>query len=817
MVTNRRRLPRTVVILAALMLGLGSLVAAARALIPAAELERVVNGIVILDAVLYDGQALNDKDEAVAVRNISAAPVDIGGYGLTDGSASIGTVSEPTVILPGQAVWLAYDAAAFAGQFGFSPERQLSGWPGFTNSGDEVILVDSTGAVVDSLVYADGDSAIAGWAGPALEPYRAGGNFAAEGQVLYRIRDQSTGQPIADTDSAADWAQSLGDVINGRKVRYPGWDSERYFTTRQITATGTLTIAVAPDNSYAAVTNLIASANERIRLASLTLENLGVAQALADAAASGVDVKILLEGGPAGGISDQERYGCLLIETSGGACWFMIADGEQRIHDRYRFMHAKYIVVDGQTAAISTENFSPDSLPDDDKSDGTRGRRGVILMLHAPMVAAHLEDVFNHDLDTAHSDIRRWERDDPNYGAPPPGFVPEPAGGGVGYTLRYPMPAVVLDTFGVELIQSPENSLRDADALLGLIGRAAAGDTLLVQQLVERPYWGDKDLRNALSDPNPRLEAYIAAARRGAIVRLVLDDFFDDPRLATSNAATCREVNRIALAENLNLQCAVANPTLMGIHNKMVLARIDGRGYVHVGSLNGTELSHKGNREVAIQIQSDTAYAYLAAMFERDRPHVVYMPVAARDFRGPADHLLITEVYYDPPGLDDKEFIEIGNPLPTEQSLSGYSIGDAVRPEDFEDVRVFPPGTILPARSAIVVAFSATAFQAEFGFAPDFEIVNSSADVPDLVDEPGWGDPAALLQLGNSGDEVVLRRGSVAVDVVVYGDGAYDDLVACALLAAPNKTLERFPYWRDANDCPTDFRGWPFPSPGQLP
>jgi phosphatidylserine/phosphatidylglycerophosphate/cardiolipin synthase-like enzyme len=772
---------------------------------------------VILDAVLYDGQALNDLDEAVAVRNISDAPLDLAGYRLADGGGSLGVISTTTIIDPDQIVWLARDAAAFSREFGFAPDRELAGWPGYSNAGDAVLLQDPSGAALDVLVYTGGDTGTAGWSGAVVEPYSAGGNFAAEGQILYRVRDQLTNRPIPDSDTAADWAQSRDDVINGRRVRYPGWDSERYFFTRRFSATGTLTVSVAPDNSYETVVGLFGQADRSIDLASLTLDNLPVAQALADAAGRGVAVRVLLEGAPAGGLSDQTRYACQLIELAGGGCWFMIADSAERIHDRYRFMHAKYFVVDGRTAAVSTENFSPDSLPDDDKTDGTRGRRGVILITDAAGVAEHLLDVFNHDLDPAHADILRWTSAHPVYGAPPSGYVPEPNPGGIGYAVRYPRPVTFLDLFAFELIQSPDNSLRDVDGLLGLLGRAGPGDTLLVQQLVERPFWGSNTARNALSDPNPRLAALIAAARRGATVRLLLDDYFDDPRLETSNAATCRDVNRIAHAEQLRMLCAVANPTLLGIHNKMVLAHIDGRGYVHVGSLNGTELSYKGNREVAIHVQSDGAYAYLAAMFERDMPHTQFMPMVVRDFRGPADHLLITEVFYDPPGLDDKEFIEIGNPLPVAVSLGGYSIGDAVRPEDYEDVRVFPPEAVLAPGEVLIVTFSATAFQAEFGFWPDFEIVNSTAEVPDLIDETGWGQPEALLQLGNSGDEVILRRGSAAVDVVVYGDGAYSDLVACPLLEPPNRTLERFPYWRDSDGCPTDFRGWPFPSPGQLP
>ena len=63
-------------------------------------------------------------------------------------------------------------------------------------------------------------------------------------------------------------------------------------------------------------------------------------------------------------------------------------------------------------------------------------------------------------------------------------------------------------------------------------------------------------------------------------------------------------VNALALDEELDLACRLGNPTGLGIHNKMVLVSVNGRGYVHVGSINGTEQSSKGNSELALQVQA---------------------------------------------------------------------------------------------------------------------------------------------------------------------------------------------------------------------
>jgi hypothetical protein len=239
---------------------------------------------------------------------------------------------------------------------------------------------------------------------------------------------------------------------------------------------------------------------------------------------------------------------------------------------------------------------------------------------------------------------------------------------------------------------------------------------------------------------------------------------------------------------------------------------------VHVGSINGTELSSKGNREIAIQIKSDEAFALLAEMFWGDWPHRTLIPVVYNDFIGPAHHLLVSEVLYDPYGPDDAEFIEIVNPTTSVIDISGYSLGDALNRDDFEDVRRFPANTVLGRGETVVVATTATAFTAQFGFAPDFEILNTDPLVPDLIDDPTWGDPGTFLRLGNLGDEVLLRDpNDHIVDALAYGTGSVPGLVSCGIVSGPNHSLERFPYWRDTDDCLVDFREWPFPNPGDLP
>jgi hypothetical protein len=232
-------------------------------------------------------------------------------------------------------------------------------------------------------------------------------------------------------------------------------------------------------------------------------------------------------------------------------------------------------------------------------------------------VARRAAEIIDADLNPAFPDILPYNPAHPTLGAPPPDFAPVLASGGTRYPAPFTSPFEAVGRFRFEVCQAPEHSMRSADCLLGLVNRAGAGDTLLVEQLQEPPFWGPSDATVA-SDPNPRLEAYIAAARRGARVRVLLDAFFDDLSSTRSNLRTQEYVAAVARAEGLDIEARRGNPTGLGLHNKMILAQILGRGWVMAGSLNGGEASSKVNREVSLIVGSDEAYAYLAAMFWSD-------------------------------------------------------------------------------------------------------------------------------------------------------------------------------------------------------
>ena len=229
---------------------------------------------------------------------------------------------------------------------------------------------------------------------------------------------------------------------------------------------------------------------------------------------------ILLEGGPPGGVSDQQLWVVQQIAQAGGRIYYLRSNSTADIHDRYTYQHGKFWVLDGGTALIGSENINAEAFPDDDKADGTFGRRGAYLVTDAPSVVAELTAIMDADIAPGvHRDVWAWEPADPSWARRRPASCPPTIRAATAYPVQKPTPLVAQGVFTFQLIHSPEQALRDQDSLLGLVNRAGAGDTILVEQLYENLYWGAED-SNVTADPNPRLQAYIAAARRGAKVRV---------------------------------------------------------------------------------------------------------------------------------------------------------------------------------------------------------------------------------------------------------------------------------------------------------
>lgn len=768
---------------------------------------------VVINEVAWGGTRASTSREWIELFNNSPLTVSISGWTLESNGGDF-------VELQGHIAPLGYfllqNNANTFGSFSNGVMADQTATFSLLNGGEVLTLTNRTSAVVDALVYGNGETQ-PGWVGAALQPYTATQIVPADGQILLRKRN------ALDTDTAQDWVNDRTDPIAGRKPIYPGWRFEDFYAPVTTSGTISLTLAVAPDASFDVVSRTLAAATSSIDLESFTFEHARIGALLAAKAAAGVRVRVLLDGAPVGGLSDQTRYICAQISaaSANSGCWFMRSDANTGIRTRYAFLHAKFAVIDDAQLLVSSENFGLNGLPDDDQADGTVGHRGVMAVVESPQLVARANAIFAADIDEANRDIVRWCLACAPFGPPAIGFTPTLASGGQSYIVRF-APQTFNVPMTLTLATSPESHVRAGDSILDVLNVAGAGDEVLVQQLDEPHFWGASN-SNPAANPNVRLQAMLDAAARGASVRIVLDKHYDDASTVRSNFATWNYVQALAISNTWDVQVKLVNTTGLGVHNKMILARVGERYYSQIGSWNGTETSAKRNREMSLLIESPAVFAYLRRMFLSDLylAQPIFLPLLAKDYATKViTYPLISEVLFNAGGASEigREWIELVNPSQNAISLSGYKIGDAaLQGGSFGDgMYAFPPTATLTAGSVILIAENAVAFRADWGIAPTYEIGNYDPNVPDLLAYTAWS--TGTLSLANAGDEMVLLGpNDEVVDAVVWGTGNVSDTVAFTGTVLGGHTMQRWPPYMDTNNCTNDFRAQNLPSVGLVP
>lgn len=593
----------------------------------------------LLTGVYSDPFVAGEGSEAVQMQNVGEEAVNIAGWGVGD---LHGTAIFPdgSAIGPHQKIWMSKSGTEFRRDFGFDPDFEYGGnsSPGvadmvgtavdLSNDGDVIVLKDRTGHIVDAIPYGTASLPLPDWIGESVRPYAVAGG-STEGQILFRKMRESDGLPVSDSDSARDWGQDSNDAALGKRVQYPGWDVDEFLQPARATESGQIKFCVAPDNLFRCIQNELLAARDAIQLEVYSLDNARIVDLLTDQIRAGVRVTVLLDGDA---MEAQGKWACSRVEAAGGQCWLMDAKSVAKIAKRYDNLHAKWAVVDGKRLIISTENLDDDGMPSDNQDDGTSGTRGGAFVTDSSSLVARALEIYARDLDpVSHLDIRRWGTSANDY--PPLGFVPRYENGGTGYAVQFRDPFVSSGPYSVELVQCPENCLNQTSGLFNLIRQAGVGDAVMVEQLYEKQYWGG-DHGNPISDSNLRLEAYLRAAKRGAKVRILLDSYYDSRSDPRSNYEACQYIN--SLGVEYSIECRLGNPTGKGLHAKMVLVKHGASGYIHLGSINGSETSSKLNRELAVQVEKADAFEYWQKVFDYDwsvsplSPHRYFLPILLR-------------------------------------------------------------------------------------------------------------------------------------------------------------------------------------------
>jgi cardiolipin synthase A/B len=345
-----------------------------------------------------------------------------------------------------------------------------------------------------------------------------------------------------------------------------------------------LTAFVSPDSSREVFTQAVMSADRKILLNIYEFTDRDLARLLSDAAGRGVDTRILVEGGPVGGITPEERHICTLLNQSGIAISQMATTAEA--HAKYRFNHAKYMVIDDDGLFITSENFKESGFP----PAGFSGNRGWGAFIENEELAGYFQEVYHWD--SQGGDIIPVKHSAGNYRDP----VYEP------YAVEYP--PVYVEGAKVTPVLAPDTS--------SLIREMLEGAQVSID--IEQAYITNQSYTTL----HPFLESAINASRRGVRVRILLDSYWFNVDEPADNDEMVACINRIARAEDLPLSARIADLEanhLDKIHNKGAI--VDGQR-VLISSINWNDNSPNFNREAGVIIDHPVIGAYFTQVFEDD-------------------------------------------------------------------------------------------------------------------------------------------------------------------------------------------------------
>lgn len=560
-----------------------------------------------------------------------------------------------TMIAPGADIWVAATGTGFLKVFGRWPGYEatpttpavtdMDGSGSFLRlpgSRGTVALVDDGGAVVDFVAYdntkdvqwTEDDFSNLPWRGGPIEVAQTS-FYGWNGQVLARDRDDD-GFLLADTDGAADWdsgysVKQLG-IEPTHRIERAG---QTHFVSKPLVQKARVLATSAPDNNHAALLDAIAAAKKSVRVRIYEFTNPRIGEALVKAKLRGVDVVIYLEGAPVGGIADQERFVLDRCDRAGIPIYFIGGVKKQPVKPRYRFDHSKYVLIDDVKAIIGTENYGRTGVP----AINTYGNRGWMVHIENKAFVEQLRAVWDADLQldargkSPLADIINIRDDNADsYGMPyrDSTFVPDNTVQQGRYE-RPVAPVLVDDVVSMELVLSPDTSMNEHSAVLGIIERAKK--TLYIEQNSIRRRWGklSDDPETEGDVPNLALQAVVAAARRGVKTRVLLDSTWynvqgDEDR---DNDDVATWLNDLARREKLDLVAKVINLETAGLQKIHAKGVIGDEREVFVGSINWTENSFKGNREVGVVLGHPKIAGYYSDLFRRDwaRSRIYEAPV----------------------------------------------------------------------------------------------------------------------------------------------------------------------------------------------
>ncbi|MFW6196202.1 MAG: phospholipase D-like domain-containing protein [Thermoplasmatota archaeon] len=355
--------------------------------------------------------------------------------------------------------------------------------------------------------------------------------------------------------------------------------------------TGNITGYSAPDSSYEAFKQLLNSVNDTLIISVYEFQNIHLARSISNLSKDGIDVRLLVESAPVGGISKQEKY-CLSMMNSSGV---KLKSTDSKDFE-YSYLHSKYIVADNRYVLISSENFGYTGYP----LENTNGNRGWGVVVEDKDTANYYGHLFNRDWNNSKWMAINYQSSikvESNKG----GYSPE-------FDLK-----TINGNIKLRPVICPDHSLSN-HSILRMIRNAE--HSISIQQF----YIDDWK-------QNPYVEAVIEAAERGCEVKILLDstwyNILEDEK---DNDDFVEYINNYSENNDLKIEGRLVNRYhgLSKSHNKGMI--IDGEK-VLISSINWNLHSINNNREVGIIVERRDTATFFNEIFLHDWKKDLIKPI----------------------------------------------------------------------------------------------------------------------------------------------------------------------------------------------
>jgi len=380
-----------------------------------------------------------------------------------------------------------------------------------------------------------------------------------------------------------------------------------------------LDVSDSPRSNLILALQAILSAQKSIVMNAYELTSYEIADALIQKLDEGVRVQILQEGQPVGGLIpeaiDIQKKIVKAMERNASAQvhgYWVMTSKTPKGKRRFRYNHAKYIIVDEKGVLVGSENYSPSGQPDPGSPSGTRGWQTFI---YDQQMVRNFMDIFTKDSRTSFGDLVALYQ--------PKAQLPQVLSNmgewisqmqasvktdlGSRFSWMLSDEPKTLEADHVEFLTSPDSSLV---GLLSFI--ESARETLDVQLMSFNPMWGKT------GEVSPLLDALVASGKRGVKIRVLVND---STAFGASNEGDLRLIKTIedlAKQNKIALHAVIANLHKMQVkyvHNKGALA--DGYKTL-ISSINWNQNSVENNRETALAIDSTAINHHYQHIFDLD-------------------------------------------------------------------------------------------------------------------------------------------------------------------------------------------------------